>query len=460
MIFKTSEQITEAEIIIQISYPNDKASGKVWIDNLSLVENNQVGVRDYSPYGGMVPFSPDQSFDQFMADIERNGKVLEKAFNDLNNGLTQMKASMNQMLSGFNQMNKALSEINKAVNDPNGIIGTINLGFNQMNGALSEINANVNDANGIINQMLLGFNQMNEALSEINKAVNDANGIINQTLLGFNQMNEGINQINQSMSEMNDRLDKMIIDLSNFNVTLNFSDLNIDTSDLDEARRIINNMDLNFKFNAYNFSGFKINDIDYNFPSGYSDPELDERMVSFFEWYPILGQGFALGELANNHGSAYERLVLVLSVVGGGEGKAVGKGSVKLTKEATKEAKELITATKRQDKQRSIFEKYTGYAAKGEVHHGLPEQFSQWFKDHGIDVNDPKYYYDLPKGLHRLKEFGGIHTNKSPLGKHWNRIWKEWVKDHPNATAQQIEDQLNYMVKEAGMTPYQAKPKK
>ncbi|MED1625077.1 hypothetical protein [Bacillus pseudomycoides] len=42
----------------------------------------------------------------------------------------------------------------------------------------------------------------------------------------------------------------------------------------------------------------------------------------------------------------------------------------------------------------------------------------------------------------------------------WNRIWKEWIADHPKATAQQIEDKLNSMVEGAGMKPYQAKPKK
>ncbi|MDR4190757.1 carbohydrate binding domain-containing protein [Bacillus pseudomycoides] len=467
LIFKTSEQITEAEVIIQISYPNNKTSGKVWIDDLSLIENNQVGVCDYSPYGGMVPFSPDQSFDQFLADIERNGKAIEKAFDDLNDEIARMNTGIKQM--------------DEALNGANGIFKQMQSGFDQMNQALSEINKDVNDANGIFKQMQSGFNQMNQALSEINEAVNDANGIINQTLLGFNQMNTALDQINQSMSEMNNRLDETIMELSklDLDITLNFSDLNIpdinidipnmtlnipviniDTSDLDAARRIINNMDLNFKFNAHNFSGLKINNIDFNFPSGYHDPELDERMVSFFEWYPILGQGFALGELANNHGSAYERLVLVLSVVGGGEGKLVGNTSVKLTKEAKKEAKELVTATKRQNKQRSIFEKYTGYAAKGDVHHGLPEQFSPWFKEHGIDVNDPKYYYDLPRGLHKLKVDNGIHTNKSPLGKNWNRIWKEWIAEHEDATAQEIEDKLNSMVEGAGMKPYQAKPKK
>ncbi|MEH7038587.1 carbohydrate binding domain-containing protein [Bacillus pseudomycoides] len=470
LIFKTSEQTTEAEIIVQVSYPNNKASGKVWIDNLSLVENNQVGVCDYSPYGGMAPFFPDHSWDQTMAELERLPKELEKVNADL-------KAALDQANAGINQANAGINQMNQTMNDINGTMDQINRALVQMNQSIKQIDEAVNGANGIINQMLLGFNQMNQSIKQIDEAVNGANGIINQMLLGFNQMNEGVNQANQAMSEINDTLDQMIIDLSklNFSFTFDFSDINIpniyipdmsireihiDMSDLDEARRIINNMDLNFKFNAHNFSGLKINDIDFNFPSGYHDPELDERMVSFFEWFPILGQGFALGELANNQGSAYERLVLALTVAGGGSGKIAGKTSVKLTGKSVKEAEELVTATKRQNKQRSIFEKYTGYAAKGDVHHGLPEQFSQWFKEQGIDVNDPKYYYDLPRGLHKLKVDNGIHTNKSPLGKNWNRIWKEWIEENEDATAQEIEDKLNSMVEGAGMKPYQAKPKK
>ncbi|MBJ8030940.1 carbohydrate binding domain-containing protein [Bacillus cereus group sp. N21] len=449
LIFKTSEQTTEAEIIIQVSYPNNKASGTVWIDNLSLVENNQVGVCDYSPYGGMAPFVPDHSWNQTFAELERLPKELEKVNADL-------KAALDRANEGVNQANA---------------------GINQMNQALNQMNQTMNDINGTMDQINRTLVQMNQSIKQIDEAVNGANGIINQMLLGFNQMNEGVNQANQAMSEMNDTLDQMIIDLSklNFSFIFDFSDINIpeihfpdmsipeihiNLGKLDEAREAIRKLNLNFNFNAHNFSGLKINNIDFNFPSGYHDPELDERMVSFFEWFPILGQGFALGELANNQGSIYERLVIALSVAGGGSGKIAGKTSVKLTGKSVKEAEELVTATKRQNKQRSIFEKYTGYAAKGDVHHGLPEQFSPWFKEHGIDVNDPKYYYDLPRGLHKLKVDNGIHTNKSPLGKHWNRIWEDWIEEHPKATAQQIEDKLKSMVEGAGMKPYQAKPKK
>lgn len=49
---------------------------------------------------------------------------------------------------------------------------------------------------------------------------------------------------------------------------------------------------------------------------------------------------------------------------------------------------------------RSRFRNYTGTEASGVVHHGLPEELSAWFTERGVDVNDPKYYYDLDVGTH------------------------------------------------------------
>ncbi|WP_227591294.1 hypothetical protein [Acinetobacter shaoyimingii] len=40
----------------------------------------------------------------------------------------------------------------------------------------------------------------------------------------------------------------------------------------------------------------------------------------------------------------------------------------------------------------------------------------------GIDINNPKYYYNLPKKKHTKKP--GIHTNSSRTGQNWNKTWK------------------------------------
>ncbi len=57
-----------------------------------------------------------------------------------------------------------------------------------------------------------------------------------------------------------------------------------------------------------------------------------------------------------------------------------------------------------------------------DIHHGFPEEFADRFKEFAdIDVNNPKYHYNLPKGKHTKKP--GIHTNSSRTGCNWNKTW-------------------------------------
>lgn len=107
-------------------------------------------------------------------------------------------------------------------------------------------------------------------------------------------------------------------------------------------------------------------------------------------------------------------------------------------------------------KLRSIWEKYTGKIFTGEIHHGLPEEFKDWFLERGIDVNSGEFFFDLPKALHRLKEGNGIHTNDSALGAEWNRIWERFIDEKPNASRQQIIDKLNKMAEDSGIDAYKA----
>ena len=56
------------------------------------------------------------------------------------------------------------------------------------------------------------------------------------------------------------------------------------------------------------------------------------------------------------------------------------------------------------------------------IHHGFPEKFSDRFKNIAdIDVNNPKYHYNLPQNKHTKKP--GVHTNSSRTGRNWNRTW-------------------------------------
>lgn len=114
------------------------------------------------------------------------------------------------------------------------------------------------------------------------------------------------------------------------------------------------------------------------------------------------------------------------------------------------------------------FKKYTGHSPVSEVHHGLPEQYSKWFESRTytknkvklgqtIDINSGEFYYDLPKGLHRLKSGHGIHTKSSYAGKTWNKAWGEYIKAFPNATAEETLAHLRTMERNFGIVKYKAR---
>lgn len=114
----------------------------------------------------------------------------------------------------------------------------------------------------------------------------------------------------------------------------------------------------------------------------------------------------------------------------------------------------------RKDVQVENYKKYTGKAPTGEVHHGLPEQFREYFERAHIDIDTGEYYFDLPTDLHRLKSGNGIHTNSSALGKTWNAEWMDYIDKNPNASKTQILDKLWDMAEKTGIMDYLAKPKK
>lgn len=111
---------------------------------------------------------------------------------------------------------------------------------------------------------------------------------------------------------------------------------------------------------------------------------------------------------------------------------------------------------------------HIGRSPIGEVHHGLPEQYSKWFESRTysknkvklgqtIDINSGEFYYDLPKELHRLKSGHGIHTNSSYAGKTWNKAWGEYIKAYPNATAEETLAHLRQMERDFGIVKYKAR---
>ncbi|WP_311538885.1 RHS repeat domain-containing protein [Weeksella virosa] len=59
-----------------------------------------------------------------------------------------------------------------------------------------------------------------------------------------------------------------------------------------------------------------------------------------------------------------------------------------------------------------------------EIHHGFPEEFADRFKRLAdIDVNNPKFFFNLSPERHRLTRGRGVHTNSSRVGKNWNKVF-------------------------------------
>ena len=88
-----------------------------------------------------------------------------------------------------------------------------------------------------------------------------------------------------------------------------------------------------------------------------------------------------------------------------------------------------------------------GQALKLEVHHLFPQarEFRAFFRSAGIDIN--KFTVKMTQAAHRLLP-DGLHT---AAGGNWNKVWREFKEANPNATAQQIWDQLEKMLKDFGI---------
>ena len=94
-----------------------------------------------------------------------------------------------------------------------------------------------------------------------------------------------------------------------------------------------------------------------------------------------------------------------------------------------------------------------------DIHHGFPEEFSSRFKNIAdIDVNNPKYYYNLPKSKHTRKP--GIHTNSSRTGKNWNKTWSgildrvEKMKLSKNEAKTFLEARLRELARKERISKY------
>ena len=76
------------------------------------------------------------------------------------------------------------------------------------------------------------------------------------------------------------------------------------------------------------------------------------------------------------------------------------------------------------------------------THHMLPQEeaLRRYFERANLDIN--QFTVQLPRDSHRMKIAGGLHTNSVK----WNRQWHEFFERNPDATADQILEQLEKMV--------------
>jgi hypothetical protein len=79
------------------------------------------------------------------------------------------------------------------------------------------------------------------------------------------------------------------------------------------------------------------------------------------------------------------------------------------------------------------------------MHHLLPQnaKMKTWFaaSPRFLNVDDPEFLVCMPPGAHIGK--GGLHPNG------WNPEWAAFMADNPNATMDQVLDQLNKMENES-----------
>jgi hypothetical protein len=88
------------------------------------------------------------------------------------------------------------------------------------------------------------------------------------------------------------------------------------------------------------------------------------------------------------------------------------------------------------EKYRHNLQVFTGKLAKGfDAHHTFPKSLEKWFKSKGIDVHDPAEML--------WREFKDHRKKSQEHLKEWNT----WIKEHGNATIEQIKKQRDVIEK-------------
>jgi hypothetical protein len=77
-------------------------------------------------------------------------------------------------------------------------------------------------------------------------------------------------------------------------------------------------------------------------------------------------------------------------------------------------------------------------------HHLLPKAFKEYFEKAGLKIDD--YTIPLPESLHTRRPHG-VHTGVD----NWNRQWKAFIEQNPNATQDEILGYMNQLRKDFGI---------
>jgi hypothetical protein len=83
---------------------------------------------------------------------------------------------------------------------------------------------------------------------------------------------------------------------------------------------------------------------------------------------------------------------------------------------------------------------------KLEDHHQLPKEFIDLFKSKGLEIED--YVIKIDRAAHRLKP-DGLHTGKGV--QNWNGAWRAFFDEYPDASKEQMLEQLAKMRKDFGL---------
>ena len=93
---------------------------------------------------------------------------------------------------------------------------------------------------------------------------------------------------------------------------------------------------------------------------------------------------------------------------------------------------------------------------KTDQHHVFPqaEEFADRWLDAGIDIHDyaveiPSYFHR--KYIHGIQDANGVWRGGGNSGGWWNNTWREFFGNNPNASPQEIMDQMEAMRRHWGI---------